>query len=508
MVSLVRAFRRFNAVCTRRWYFILFIVTVIMPIVMLLHLGTQLLYRQRNVFLLSNRFYTAALSELSPPGRSSFECNGGQMLSSRVQKFSNFTVELNNTEPRQFDSGVLNFSYTYNHFDMEQAFSEEFSGYDSFPTSETSPTYRGYVSVMAVGQELSQCTRHLLDLCLYASTSNRKVVAPRMSDGGMGMVNGRPLNEFFNVSRVNKQLRRFGYSELAMEDEFLKNCDNKRKKFVIVFYQKPDGRGRPLFFKLRDKFDMYERVKKHGVVDCTAEVTEVHRKFKKYQSNSDYFCVDVNLFGNEKAFNEKVLGDSKCVIINSWNELYNAHWFRMKRPGAPLAFKLLYWFLDPSQEIVNEASVFREMRIERPYVGIHIRGVKFKNKTFLRPCFDIALEFVNALRRTRKVKTLFLSTDMSQFGGITNKDKSTHELFAERSGAVIYNPNVAKMLKGMDRWKVSLTEVRLLTQSDHLITIGQGSFGTFIRSRYLWEHRNKLNWTLATLCMKTAKRYF
>ena len=507
MVFLMRAFRRFSAVCPRRRYFILFIVTVIMPIVILLHLEPQFLYGKRSVFLVSNRIYTAASTEISPPRRSSFQRNEGQILSSRVQKFSNFIVELNNSEPRQFDSGVLNFSYTYNHFDLEQAFSKEFSGYDSFPTSETSPTYSGYVSVMYVGQELSQCTRHLLNLCLYASTSKRKVVTPRMSNGGMHM-NGRPFSEFFNVSRLNKQLRRFGYSELAMEDEFWRNCDNERKKVVVVFYQKPFAKSRPRYFGFPDKFDMYERVKKHGMVNCTAEVTGVPNMLKKYRNNTDFYCIDKDLFGNEQAFNEKVLGDSKCVFINSWNELYNVHWFRMKRPGAPVSFKLLYWFLDPSHEIVNEASVFREMRIERPYVAIHIRGVKFKNKTFLRPCFDIALEFVNALRRTRKVKTLFLSTDMSQFGGITNKDKNSHELLAQRSGAVIYNPNVAKMLKGMDRWKVSLTEVRLLTQSDHLITIGQGSFGTFIRSRYLWEHRNKLNWTLATLCMKTAKRYF
>ena len=96
---------------------------------------------------------------------------------------------------------------------------------------------------------------------------------------------------------------------------------------------------------------------------------------------------------------------------------------------------------------------------------------------------------------------------MSKFGGLTNKDKNSHQLFADVSGAVIYNPEVTGMLKGRDRWKVSLTEVRLLSQSDHLITIGQSSFARFIRNRYFWEHRNRENWTLSTICMKTARRF-
>ena len=148
------------------------------------------------------------------------------------------------------------------------------------------------------------------------------------------------------------------------------------------------------------------------------------------------------------------------------------------------------------------------MKIQRPYVAIHIRGVKFRNKSFIQPCFDVAMEFVNALRRTRKVKTLFLSTDMSEYGGITNRDKITHYSLAEQSGAVIYDSSVTKRFKGkLDRWQVSLAEVRLLSQSDHLITIGHGSFNIFIMNRFNVEHLDSKNWTWNTLCHETALRY-
>ena len=118
------------------------------------------------------------------------------------------------------------------------------------------------------------------------------------------------------------------------------------------------------------------------------------------------------------------------------------------------------------------------------------------------------MEFVNALRRTRKVKTLFLSTDMSEYGGITNHDKVTHYSLAEQSGAVVYDPTVTKRFTNkVDRWQVSLAEVRLLSQSDHLITIGHGSFNIFILNRFHVEHLKSKNWTWTTLCHHTAQRY-
>jgi hypothetical protein len=326
-----------------------------------------------------------------------------------------------------------------------------------------------------------------------------------MSNGAMRL-GGRPFGEFFNVSRINPQLRRFGYSELAGEEEFWSECDGERKTVLVAFYEKPVRKGSLQFFTPRDKLDAYERVKKLRWFNCTAEILTVPKVFRKYRNNTDFYCFDSALLRDVKTINEK-LGSSKCVFLNTWNELWTLNFRKLAPDGAPVAFKLLYWFLDPSIEIINEARAFQEKRIQRPYVAIHIRGAKFKNQSFLRPCFDIALEVVKALRRTRKVKTLFLSTDMSKFGGLTNKDKNSHELFANISGAVTYNPEVLKMLEGRDRWMVSLTEVRLLSQSDHLITIGQGSFGTFIRNRYFWEHRNKEDWTLSTICMKTAKRF-
>ena len=502
MLSLRRS-RRFYAIYKRNLRLILLFLTVLIPIVVLLLQATQLLYRKDSIHIAkSNYFHKTADVETDPPRRQ----NAGEILSSRVQKFSRFIVELNNSDAQQFDSGVLNFTYKSGHMHALKTFLEEFSGYDSFPTSQTSSKYRGYIYTMGVGQELSQCTRHLLELCLYAATSNRKCVTPQMRNGAM-KIGGQPFGEFFNVSRLNKQLQRFGYSELASDEEFWTNCDGERKTVLVVFYEKPVKKGSLQFFAPDDKLGMYERVKKHGWLNCTKEIVKVPKMFKKYENNTDYYCLEPNLFGNLKTINDKILGDSKCVFITQWNEQYKVNWRKITRDGAPGAFKMLYWFLDPSLEIINEARAFQEERIERPYVAIHIRGAKFKNQSFLRPCFDIALEFVNALRRTRKVKTLFLSTDMSKFGGVTNKDKNSHQLFADVSGAVIYDPEVTKMLKGRDRWKVSLTEVRLLSQSDHLITIGQGSFGGFIRNRYFWEHRDKQNWTLSTICMKTATRF-
>ena len=361
----VRRSRRFYAIYKRNLPLILLFLTVLIPIVVLLHQATQLLYGKESVYIaISNYFYVTASGETGPPRRHSFEYNAEEILSSRVQKFSNFIVELNNSEAQQFNSSILNFTYKSYHMDAQKTFLKEFSSYDSFPTNQTSSKYRGYIYTMGVGQELSQCTRHLLELCLYAATSNRKCVTPQMRNGAMKM-GGRPFGEFFNVSRLNKQLRRFGYSELASDQEFWTNCDGERKKVLVVFYEKPVRKGSLQFFAPHDKLGMYERVMKHGWLNCTEEIVTFPKMFKKYKNNTDFYCLDPNLFGSLKTINEKILGDSKCVFITQWNEQWKVNWRKITRDGAPGAFKILYWFLDPSLEIINEARASFSRRAHR-----------------------------------------------------------------------------------------------------------------------------------------------
>ena len=486
----------------------MFFVMVALLLIVFVNLAIFLFHYQHN----HRNFIQASYDVFSNAGHASrqpqrsIDCKGGEFLTNAVRKFSNFTVDLNNSYPRQFDAGLRNFSYEFNHADYKQAdFWKEFSGYEALPT-RPAQTYRGYISVLHVGQELSQCTRLLLQLCMYATVTHRKVVAPRMRNGEMGMY-GLPFGDFFNVSGLNKHLKRFGYSELASEEEFSRNCDNERKRVVVVIHKRPNWRKGP--FTLRDKFGTYDKLVEQGWINCSEQVTTLPKPLRKYQmSDIDFYCMHGLVFENYTTFNEKILGDSKCLYISSWVHMYNMSWHEIRPPGVPIAFRLLYWYANPTAEIIKEVNAFTEMRIRKPYVAIHIRGVKFKNKTFLRPCFELALEFVNALRRAHKVKTLFLSTDMSQFGGITNKDHDSHQLFTEMSGAVTYDPEVTKVFKSVDRWKVSLSEVRIMSQADHLITVGQGSFGRFIRHRYLWEHRNRQNWTLSTVCMETTTRFF
>ena len=122
------------------------------------------------------------------------ECNGGYLLARRIQNYSRFIAELNNSFPRQFDSGLLNFSYHYAHVDqgrileenIEYNLTHKYMKYTSLHMEKTKVKYRGYIHIMSAGQELSQCTKHLFRLCFLAAISHRKVAAPRMKRGRMG----------------------------------------------------------------------------------------------------------------------------------------------------------------------------------------------------------------------------------------------------------------------------------------------------------------------------------
>ncbi len=252
------------------------------------------------------------------------ECNGGYLLANRVRNYSRFVVELNNSFPRQFDSGILNFSYSYKYIDqgriveerVEYNLTDTYRRYTSLHMGETKVKYRGYIYIMAAGQELSQCTKHLFRLCFLAGTSHRKVVAPRMKRGRMGWPVGVDFGEFFNIPLLNKQLLKFGYSELATQEEYLKSCENEKKTVVIVIY----GLNRVTRgIEPSENNNLYRQVLEVGWVECSVHVTQGFLKLDKNTTN--YFCVHYTIFRSIQVFNEKILSDNKCVIIPQWNEL-------------------------------------------------------------------------------------------------------------------------------------------------------------------------------------------
>jgi hypothetical protein len=289
------------------------------------------------------------------------ECNGGYLLAARVQRYSRFIADLHNSFPRQFDSGLLNFSYSYAHVDQGRIFEEKieynltdsYVKYSSLHMGKTKVRYRGYIYIMAAGQELSQCTKHLLRLCFLAATSHRKVVAPRMKRGRMGWENGVNFGDFFNLPLLNKQLSKFGYSELATQEEYLRSCKDERKTIIIVMYGLERlTRG----IKPRENNNLYRKVLEVGWVECSAHVEEEYWKLKK--NTTEYFCVHYTIFRSIQAFNEKILRDNKCTVIPQWNELGDEWWnntfHQIKKTDVPKPRKILHWFITPSRTIVDE----------------------------------------------------------------------------------------------------------------------------------------------------------
>ena len=291
------------------------------------------------------------------------ECNGGYLLARRIQNYSRFIADLNTSFPRQFDSGVLNFSYNYAHVDqgrilaenIEYNLTDKYMKYSSLHMEKAKVKHRGYIHIMSAGQELSQCTKHLFRLSFLAATSHRKVVAPRMKRGRMGWENGVDFGDFFDLALLNQQLSKFGYSELATQEEYLKSCKSEAKTVIIVIYSLNRlTRG----IKQRDNNDLYRTVLELGWVECSTHVQEGFLKLTK--NTTEYFCVHYTIFRSIQVFNEKILRDSKCAVIPQWNELGDEWWnntfHQMKKANVPKPRRILHWFSTPSKAIVDEVS--------------------------------------------------------------------------------------------------------------------------------------------------------
>ncbi len=96
-----------------------------------------------------------------------------------------------------------------------------------------------------------------------------------------------------------------------------------------------------------------------GWVECSAYVTQGFLKLDKNTTN--YFCVHYTIFRSIQVFNEKILGNRKCVVIPQWNELAhvwsNNTFYQIKKADAPKPRKILHWFSTPSQNLVDEVGV-------------------------------------------------------------------------------------------------------------------------------------------------------
>lgn len=363
----------------------------------------------------------------------------------------------------------------------------------------TPPKWNGYVKVMAVGEELSKSMTNFLTLAYpFAPGLGRmKLVAPRIRDSSSALgATGYPIELFFNFDNLNRLLSNSGYSILAKEEEHEQACKGQTT-FIVQEFKNPMAKSWLLTQEVRH--ELFEKRGGDIWVDCTPKNVKDVNDTKRYVCTKEF---------NVTRLQKNALKDAKCIVIPKWND----HGGRIAIGGEPHPLsigQIFTWFATPSDTLMEEAQRFEELFLERPYVAIHIRSCHIRvMPSTLERCFKLAMEFVKALKSTRNVKSLFLSSDMTKYGSVASSGYARHSKLVAMSGAVTYSPNATGKVKLIQKATVSLTEMLLQTRSDHLITLGSGSFHGFIVNKFHVHHVNidPSKWSLIKICNNARNR--
>lgn len=197
-------------------------------------------------------------------------------------------------------------------------------------------------------------------------------------------------------------------------------------------------------------YDKNGHTKGEGWVKCDELKEATLGRFSVNLDDRKMICVasDFNLTKSLKTF----LKDVKCFEIPSFGD--NGYQTK-NNPGNLSPDEIFHYLLNPSDVIMEEIANFTKLFLTRPYVAIHIRANHLNIfPTTTNRCFTLAMRIVDELKKKRGVKYIYLSTDMSKYGGSGSRDLGHEEYFAKMSGAVTYSPKYTGKIDSISRCSV------------------------------------------------------
>ena len=362
----------------------------------------------------------------------------------------------------------------------------------------------GYLRVHQFGEELSKQMRIFLAVVNFPGFEKMKIVAPRFGNGGSGR-GPTPFDAVYNLDELNEVFAKNGYPPIVSEQEYDDVCKHSKPIYVVAFIPS-SGNSRYIGYTDNIRDQLYGKGGKGNGkqwIDCDFNKNSLGR-FRVNVTERKMLCTTFAF--NISPLRQTVLKNAKCIEVPIWGD----HGYMGNGgPDRLSSDEIFHYVLNPSDMIVNEVNAFTEQYLERPYAAIHIRANHINNlPSTTNRCFKLAMRVVEALKETRGVKSVYLSTDMNKFGGLGSYDPGHEEYFAAISGAIRYKPNATGQLRDISRTSISITNLLLLRKSDHLIAMGAGSFHGFVMGQFLREHFEKdpKIWSMIKMCENARGR--
>ncbi|XP_028401711.1 uncharacterized protein LOC114524743 [Dendronephthya gigantea] len=403
----------------------------------------------------------------------------------------------------------------------------------NIPTStNTEDSSDKYILVYRHFEQLSKTTENLIQLAAVAKRWGRNVVLPYVKNSRFFLgpeFHTYPLDIYFNVTSINILLHANGYSPLVRLKTFNQKCNYAKfgiKTTLIHFLYDDIHRGNTkLWFGLNDRElrEIVENSLSSGWTEC--DFMKRHLGVSKSINGIQIgrqLCVNPEVVRTEQAFKETILQEDKCTIFMEWRGFgkQRIHFHPVMLPffnPAELKHRI-----SPSDLIDQEVTTFLQSKLSSKYISVHLRTESlFVANLYkkLQSCIDHVVHLLSILRSLRGVDTVFLATDLTDFGSdlferkkfyITNETgehlmrrqdiAAIHTHLAHRMNAVTYTPTRKPFSK--DKGLVSLVEMNILKRGIDIITLGSGTFHSWMVSvfRQRQSEIERRGYTISEVC--------
>lgn len=363
-------------------------------------------------------------------------------------------------------------------------------------------------------EQMSMNIRSVIALCGQAKIGGRRVVQPFVEDSSFGP-KGHSLGLYFNLSHMKGMLKANQFATLADKEEYDKECSLANSSHVTVhFLYDAENAAQFTKNKFRLSEQQYDQIsndaRRKGWVECS-----FIGQFIKEGRSSKYFCVDPTVLTEWSVLERDVVRGAKCLTIVVWRGIGNNYRSHFKEKHLKVTSRDIQFNLKPNVDIENEVERFKRAFLRRRYIAVHVRGEKVVQQHSLdrlRKCIRLLTEVIQTVKESSHISQVLVATDMSNFGsgawtgllrGVTHEDNTLKDLndsVVSNIGGVVYKPKEDLI----DRGVVALVEMTLISQAQHFIAIGTGSFQEWVEAKFLEYHRDdaRTSWSLIKLCSK------
>ena len=382
------------------------------------------------------------------------------------------------------------------------------------------PSHHPYLIALYYNEQLASATRNFFQLVNLTVHWNKRAVEPFIAGSKYSAVPSSPslsglfrFSDFCNISSVAAQMRDCFSKDLVLHsfEDFLVNAT--REFLLLNFWMSDDQSGQVADCTSgRDQFRKAEsRLNKH-LERVKSQAIAVHGEDYKFKGVRAVCAEASNLSVHEVA--KEVLSESNkhlSVVVSRWRSIQNvsAGGFHYYNPGYSwlslekcriFSFARTQMILDAADEFTNSLS------LPQPLIGVHLRTERLalddrKQPGHFNTCLNRLHAVAQALLKTFNytVNNIVAIHDYSKYGSNTCaigsqrkcnefRDTAVEKLKSWGIKVVSYDP--ASFKRPLHSGFVSVIEKEFLSGTNHLITVGGGTYQRSVESLFITKHQD------------------